>query len=188
MIIKRDKEFSWFSNLFKRNNKSINNIGAGIQQKNNITNSSFKSKNDKIYIGEEFKEVIDNLSPTHKVLRLIIEKLQKKYPDRHNSDYGPCVFLDQCDFPDVNSKVGDLHLDTQMGNVYRWTGKYWEEIENCYPKPSRKIYNLKQELLNEIKLYRKEEKELLEELGEEYGTETLDYLDDLEKEIKKSKL
>lgn len=135
-----------------------------------------------LYVSEKEKADIKKISPQHRILMEIFDKVEKSRPTwEFLEEVGPQFsFIDSIDIEDEEI---ELKLDNQSGNIYRWTGKYWEEINNS--RPPRKIQNLKQELLKELSEYRKEWDKEDEDTGRSI---VLNYIDHLEQEIKKSRL
>ena len=185
MIIKRNKQFSWFSNLFKK--KPIIQSPAKKRSeplsKTEIEDLLKTKPESHLYVSEKEKADIKKISPQHRILIEIFDKVEKSRPTwEFLEEVGPQFSFIE-DIGDEEDEEIELKLDNQSGNVYRWTGKYWEEINNSHPP--RKIQNLKQELLKELSEYRKEWDKEDEDTGRSI---VLNYIDHLEQEIKKSRL
>lgn len=184
MIVKRNKEFSWFSGLFKKKSLAQPPVKKRSEplSKTEIEDLLKTKPESHLYVSEKEKTDIKKISPQHKILMEIFDKVEKFRPTwEFLEEVGPQFsFIDGIDIEDEEI---ELKLDNQSGNVYRWTGKYWEEINNS--RPPRKIQDLKQELLKELSEYRKEWDKEDEDAGRSI---VLNYIDHLEQEIKKSRL
>jgi hypothetical protein len=136
------------------------------------------------------KEILDktsSISPQHRVA-LEIEKEAKKYTWGGLDEY-PYFHVIKED----GDKFGDISLSFQEKyGRYHWNGKYWEEVElQKFPK---RVANLKSELLNRLKSYRKNISNMSSDEDDEFFTPkeeiegTIFYLDNLIKIIERSSL
>lgn len=134
--------------------------------------------------GNENSGGVENISPQHKILNQILSKAESQLPSWGDGDEYPYFYLWNKE-SNGDDEFGDLHLDFQNGNLYRWKGKCWEEVENS--RTPRRINNLKQELLKEINSY-EDQWNSIDYLDKKKIDEVLNYLNFLKQEIKKSKL
>lgn len=147
---------------------------------------------------------VDTVSPKHSTLRKIFDDIYNKYnPGWGDGDEYPAFYIYDIEdaVSDSDYRLGDIITESQYPYVYRYDGKNWLMIEDSTnsrisSKNPKKIFNIKQELLRIIKLYKKE---YLDDYGkddtyskweEKKGAidAVLNYLNHLETEIKRSRL
>ena len=190
MIIKRNKEFSLWNKFLTWADKYNASKGCYSNYSGNmkppIPQSTIKRQQEE----EEKKKAIDSISPYHKALRIAFENANKFSPDWGDGDEYPYFGIYQED--SEWNKMGDIYTEFQNPWEYRYGEKGWlliEDPRNLIRSP-KKIFNLKQELLRVIKIYKEDYKDshIKYDWTEQERDDVLNYLDHLEQEIKKSRL
>ena len=187
MIIKRNKLFSLWNKVLTWADKYNAKRGCHSNLSGNTKlNSSELYKLSQKQKEEDIRKALDSVSPYHKALRIAFENSDKFLPKWGDGDEYPNfgMYVEDTEW----YKVGDIYTEFQQPNEYRYDGKGW--LMTVGPGAPKKISNLKQELLREIKLYRDEYKNSQSLYGwsEEEENDVLNYLNHLEQEIKKIKL
>lgn len=172
MVIIRQKQFSFWDFIDPGYSVRVNK-----QKDKEIQKSKQKEVLDKI----------SSISPQHKTA-LDIEKDAEKYTWSGLDEY-PYFHV----IKEEGDKFGDISLSFQEKyGRYHWNGKYWEEVElQKFPK---RVANLKSDLLNRLKSYRKNISKMSSDEDDEFFTPeeeiegTVFYLDNLIKIIERSSL
>ena len=133
---------------------------------------SFNSNKTMIIKRNKESNINNVFSPQHETLIKIQDRVDKFIPGGAQLDDFPYFELITENNKINNLQIGDIVLGQ---NYYRWNNEYWEDLSG------KRIPNLKQQLLIDIKEYKKDYESL--------RCQPLDiYLNKLEQEIKRSKL
>ena len=178
MILKRQKLYSLRSFLDKLNKKFYPNYKTEAE----VLEQRRKDREKKNE--GEIKNLLKEINPKL-LVALEIEKKTKPFQPRFgDGDEYPSFYVDI--YSDLN--FGSICLGSQNEEVYKWDGKNW--IENNTSVSPRKVINLKQDIVKNLKSYKKEYQTAEEDYGweKEEVDEVERYLDKIIEEVQKSSL
>ena len=177
VIRSKQKEFGFIGKLIEFGEKY-----EKWKNPNYKTRKDIEEEKKQKRINEE-KEILDKLfaiSKYHKTLYDIEQESYKYYPNWGDGDEYPTFFIYM-----GGEYFGNVSLGCQDEPEYHWNGNYWEDV--TIPSRPKRINNLKQELLKNLKAYRKEYAKI-DYLDEEEIDSVLNYLDHLISIISRSSL